>query len=309
LRAATRIPVMLDLKGPQLRVLCTTEREDPVTGRRIERPCRYPVEAGDLVWVGFGEGPVRFNHDVAHLLRRGDEVRFDNGAIRAVVADPGEQGIEPVARAVLLEIHDAGPGSFTPQMGANVPGRTLDLPSLTDRDLAMMDVGIARGVEAWALSFARGPADVAALHEALAARGDTGGALVPKIEEERGIANLEGIVGEARARGRDVAVMIARGDLFVELPFERLFAVQEDLVRRCAALGVPSIVATGLLLSMQERPIPARSEVCDVASALRCGAHALLLSDETSNGRHPVEAVETLASLIGEYGGPLRPEG
>jgi pyruvate kinase len=97
--------------------------------------------------------------------------------------------------------------------------------------------------------------------------------------------------------------MIARGDLFVELPRARLPRLQAELIRRCRALATPSIVATGLLLSMQRSPTPARSEVCDVAAALTVGADSLMLSDETSNSQHPVEAVTTLAELIAEYGG------
>lgn len=303
LRAVCEVPVLLDLKGPQLRVDCTTERRDPATGRVVQRPCRYPIAAGELVYVGFQSGPVRFNWDFRDDLEPGALVTFANGTIRTRVADPEAEGIEPAADAVLLRILDAGDGHMTPQMGANVPGRALHVPSLSARDLRAVELGIAQQVEAYALSFVRRPGDLLHLHEVLVEHGDSDALLVAKIEEPLGIEHLEDIVTAGRGCGRRLAVMVARGDLFEELPPERLFAVQRDLVARCRALAVPSIVATGLLRSMVDSPRPSRAEVCDVAAALTDGADALMLSDETSNSRHPVEATATLARLIEEYGG------
>jgi len=153
------------------------------------------------------------------------------------------------------------------------------------------------------LSFVRDAKDVTNLHDALVQAGDARAGVCVKIEERSGIARLEEIVAAVRDAGRPASVMVARGDLFVELAPEELPRVELDLIARARALGVPSVVATGLLLTMQREPRPARSEVCDVAAALGAGADALLLSDETSNGRHPVLAVEMLARLVAEYGG------
>jgi pyruvate kinase len=298
---AAGVPVLLDLKGPQLRVDCTTEKTD-ATGHTVSVPCRYPIARGDVICVGFGEAgrrwPVRFNHDFAASVEPGDEVTFDNGTIRTRVVDPAARSLSAPEAAVLLEVLDAGSGKMSPQMGANVPGKRLDVPRLSARDRELLALGVELGVAWYALSFVREPEDILALHTALA--GAPGG-LVAKIEERGGIGALEAIVAAVRGAGREAAVMIARGDLFVELPAVELPHVQADLLRRCRALDVPAIVATGLLLSMQRSPRPARSEVCDVAAAAAAGAKSFMLSDETSNSEHPVAAVATLAELIDHY--------
>jgi pyruvate kinase len=291
-----RLPVMLDLKGPQLRVDCTTDRKD-AEGNVHTVPVRYPIARGEVICVGFGRGPVRFNHDFRDDLEIGDLITFDNGTIRTRVVDGEARGLAQPEDAVLLEVLEPGSGKMTPQMGANVPGKRLSVPHLSERDLGALQMGIEERVEQYALSFVRDAADLGALAEKVSAP------LCVKIEEQSGIDHLEEIVAAGAA-----SVMIARGDLFVELPRARLPRIQEDLIRRCRGLRVPSIVATGLLLSMQTHPTPARSEVADVAAALAAGADSLMLSDETSNSQHPVEAVRVLAELYAEYGPEHRPE-
>lgn len=287
LARAAGVPVMLDLKGPQLRVDCTTDRHDG----RGEVPVRFPIRAGEIICVGFKSGPVRFNHDFREDLEVGDLVTFDNGTIRTRVVDGASRGLEEPERGVLLEVLEAGSGKMTPQMGANVPGKRLSVPHLSERDLQVIEMGIVEEVEHYALSFVRDASDVRALAEKVTAP------ICVKIEEQSGIDRLEEIVQAGAS-----SVMIARGDLFVELPRARLPRIQKDLIARCKRLKVPSIVATGLLLSMQQNPAPARSEVSDVAAAIEQGADSFMLSDETSNSKHPVEAVRVLAELIDEYG-------
>jgi pyruvate kinase len=284
------VPVMLDLKGPQLRVDCTTDKKD-ADGTVHTVPVRYPIARGEVICVGFGTGPVRFNHDFSDDLEVGDLVTFDNGTIRTRVVDGEARGLAEPEHGVLLEVLEAGAGKMTPQMGANVPGKRLSVPHLSDRDLLALQMGIEERVEHWALSFVRDATDVRALAEKVSAP------ICAKIEEQSGIDRLEEIVTAGAS-----SIMIARGDLFVELPRARLPRIQQDLIRRCKTLRVPSIVATGLLLSMQTHPTPARSEVADVAAALTGGADSLMLSDETSNSQHPVEAVRALAELWTEYG-------
>jgi len=300
LRAAAPVPVMLDIKGPQLRVECTTERVDE-HGQRVRVPARYPVAKGDFIYVGFGEGPVCFNADFRADLVPSDVVTFQNGTIRTRVAAAEQVGVEARADAVLLEVLEPGEGHFLPQTGANVPGKRLSVPRLSARDRKAIALGVSRSVEWYALSFVRDGDDIAHFDSVLREAGDTRAGLCAKIEERQGIAALEGIVQAIRAASRPASVMIARGDLFVELPFVELPRVQEDLLLRCRALSVPSIVATGLLLSMQQGLRPARSEVCDVAAAARAGADSFLLSDETSNGKNPAAATALLAELLEEY--------
>ncbi len=295
---AAGVPVMLDLKGPQLRIECTTDKRDE-QGNVTTVPCRYPVAEGEVICVGFERGPVHFRSTFD--LDPGDVVTFDNGTIRARVLDPAARGFAPPKDAVLLEVLDPGGGKLAPGMGANVPGKRLDVPQLSERDLQAIALGVELQVRWYALSFVRDASDVLHLHEALRQAGDRAAGLTLKIEEQGGLDRLEEIVAAARGTGRPTAVMIARGDLFVELPWTQLAAIQADLLRRCRALGVPAIVATGLLLSMQHSPVPARSEVCDVAAA--ASADGFLLSDETSNSKFPVAAVRALAELIAIYGG------
>ncbi len=292
LAQAAGVAVMLDLKGPQLRVDCTTEKNG------VEVPCRYPIAEGEVIVVGFASGPVRFNYDFAADLQVGDLITFDNGTIRTRVVDPAARGLAAPEHGVLLEVLVAGGGRMTPQMGANVPGKRLNVPHLSERDLQVIALGVEKNVDWYALSFAREAEDVRFLDEALAHAGANRAGIIVKVEEPRGIANLEAIVAAIRKSGRPAAVMIARGDLFVELPRAQLPIVQADLLRRCSTVEVPSIVATGLLLSMQHGPTPARSEVCDVAAALDGGADSLMLSDETSNGKNPAAAVRVLAELL-----------
>lgn len=299
--AIPRVPVMLDLKGRQLRLDCTTTSTDE-QGVITERPCRYPIAAGDLIAVGFDPSrPVRFNHSFAADLAPDDVITFDNGTIRAVVVDPEARGLMPAGNAVLLEVREAGAGRLSPGVGANVPGKRLSVPNLTARDREMLALGVARGVPWYALSFVQAGADLRALHDALVSEGDEVAGLIAKVEDDVGVTSLSDLCETGTSLGRPFAVMVARGDLFVELGAVRLFDAQERLVRGCARMSVPSIVATGLLLSMQANPRPTRSEACDVAAAVRMGATSLMLSDETSNGKHPVAAVETLAALISAY--------
>jgi pyruvate kinase len=297
LRAATSAAVLLDLKGAQLRVECTTEKPDPETGMMVERPCRYPVKNDDLVRVGFRVGPVRFNHYFAEDIALGDTVLFANGTIRAEVVDPSSEGIKAVPHTVLLRIHDAGAGHMTPFMSANVPDHVLGLPCLTDKDRSMAQMGVDLGVEAYALSFVRHAEDIQQLHQLLAGLGDTSSTLIAKIEEPLGIAALPAIIKTAKRCRRPFAVMVARGDLFVECPPEQLPSLQRALVSQCKKARVPVIVATGLLQSMTKNPQPTRSEVCDVANAIRDGADSLMLSDETSNSKYPIDAVHMLTAL------------
>jgi pyruvate kinase len=290
---ALEIPVMLDLKGPQLRVDCTTDRSD-AGGNLVTVPVRYPIAKGEIICVGFNQGPVRFNHDFRDDLETGDLITFDNGTIRTRVVEAAAHNLEPPQHGVLLEVLDPGGGKMSPQMGANVPGKILSVPHLSQRDEAAIEMGLEEKVEWFAMSFVRDAADIRVLEDKIGHA-----ALIAKIEEQSGIDHLDEIV---QATQREFAVMIARGDLFVELPRAHLPRIQRDLIRRCRELKTPSIVATGLLLSMQKSATPARSEVCDVAAALGDGADSLMLSDETSNSQYPVEAVATLAELLAEYG-------
>ena len=300
LLAATGVPALLDLKGRQLRVDCTTMRT--IDGVEVERPVRYPIAVGDVIAVGFATGPVRFNHVFGGDLSPGDTVLFDNGTIRTTVLDPAERGLVASPSAVFLVVDDAGGGKMTPGMGANVPGKRLHVPCLTDRDRAAIVVGVEHGVAWYALSFVQDGTDLQTLHEALLAHGDGNSGLVAKLEDDVGIDALDGICAAATRLGRPFAVMVGRGDLFVELGPLGLFDAQRRIVETCVRNRVPAIVATGLLASMTDHATPTRAEVCDAAGALAMGAVSLMLSDETSNSRHPVAATRALADIVRRYG-------
>jgi pyruvate kinase len=181
-------------------------------------------------------------------------------------------------------------GLLEARKGVVAPGRPLDLPALTDKDLADLRLGAELGFDYVALSFVRGAADIEACRRALAACG-LRTPIVAKLERAEAIRHLAAILDCVDA------VMVARGDLGVELSLAQVPAVQKDVVERCNRAGVPVITATEMLESMVTSNRPTRAEASDVANAIWDGTDAVMLSQETSIGAHPVEAVRAMAGI------------
>jgi pyruvate kinase len=274
-RACRRhVALLQDLQGPKIR---TGALEPPqvrlARGRRVTLTSQQVTGGPDLVPVS--------HRELIEGLRPRDRVLLADGQIELRVQETAaDSAVCSVTRGGLLEA----------RKGVVAPGRPLDLPALTDKDLSDLRLGTGLGFDYVALSFVRGARDIEALRRALDACG-LRTPIVAKLERPEGIRHLSEILGCVDA------VMVARGDLGVELSLAQVPAVQKDVIERCSRAGVPVITATEMLESMVTSNRPTRAEASDVANAIWDGTDAVMLSQETSIGAHPVEAVRAMAGI------------
>lgn len=215
-------------------------------------------------------------------LHVGATVLVDSGLIKMEV-------VEKTSRRVRCRV--LIPGRLTNRRHINLPGIKTSLPALTRKDIQDIELGVRCGVDLYALSFVREAEDIEILRRQLRKLGSTAG-IIAKIEDQSAVDNLHEIVTAADG------LMIARGDLGIEVPFERLPRIQREAVRACLVAGKVSIVATQMLESMTANPLPTRAEITDVANAVLEQADAVMLSGETSVGQYPVECVSVLNRII-----------
>ena len=218
---------------------------------------------------------------LVHDIRVGDEVLVDNGLLRLEVLEKHEARIR--CRVVI-------PGELKSRRHINLPGVKVNLPSFTEKDRADASVGLEEGIDFLALSFVREARDVEMLRDFLTER-KSRVRIIAKIEDRSAIANLTSIVEACDG------LMIARGDLGIECPFEELPVIQRRAVRACLAQGRPVIVATHMLESMITQPVPTRAEITDVANAVYELADCVMLSGETTVGKYPLECVGMLDTI------------
>ncbi len=282
-RAGRMVGVILDLMGPKLRV-----GELPGGGLDLVKGQEVVLSAGLEPGCSASCVPVEEEGFTA-ALSAGDVVLLDDGALRLRVLESSRVG----ARCKV----EAG-GRLLSRKGISAPGVDLGLPSLTEKDLSDLEVGLSLGVDWVALSFVGSAADVRALRDELRRRGSTV-PIIAKIERRAAVERVEEIIAEADA------VMVARGDLGVEMPLEEVPLLQKRIVEAAASRGKPVIIATQMLQSMIEHPCPTRAEVSDVANAVLEGADAVMLSGETAVGAYPVEAVATMQRIINTAEGSL----
>lgn len=189
-------------------------------------------------------------------------------------------------------------GTLGPAKGINVPGVTLNVPSTTEEDWRHLAFGLEQGVDFVALSFVRRASDIATVKNYVHEKGyDT--PIIAKIEKREALENIDEILKEADG------VMVARGDLGVEVPIEKVPLAQKEIVKKCNHLGKPVIIATQMLESMINSPYPTRAEVADVANAILDGADAVMLSAETAIGRYPLESVRMMLQIAKEVDASL----
>src|SRR5579884_1248513 len=221
----------------------------------------------------------------------GDTVLVDNGAIQMKVLN--KQG-NKVQCEILTD------GKLGSRRHINLPGVKVSLPAMTQKDIADVQLGLELGVDFIALSFVRTARDVRELKKLVTKTKSHRPLIVAKIEDQQAITNLEAIVTDADA------IMVARGDLGIEVPYEELPIIQRRIVKTCLRVGRPVIVATHMLESMIQSPMPTRAEVTDVANAVYEEADAIMLSGETTVGKYPLKCVEVLdriAQRIEQSGG------
>jgi len=265
--------VLLDLQGPKLRVGRFAEGSAELADGAAFRLDLDTERPGDRHRVAMP------HPEIFAALRPGTALLLDDGRLRLQVERCG---------ADFAETRVVCGGRLSDRKGVNVPDVVLPISALTPKDLADLDFGLGLGVDWIALSFVQRAADI----EALRARVGRRAGIVAKLEKPAAIDALDEILAATDA------VMVARGDLGVELPAEQVPAIQKRIVRACRHLGKPVIVATQMLESMVAAPVPTRAEASDVATAIYDGADAVMLSAETASGRHPVAAVAMMDRII-----------
>ncbi|HAK06776.1 MAG TPA: pyruvate kinase [Spartobacteria bacterium] len=265
------VAVLLDTQGPAIRTGDLKTDLHLKTGDTLEFTVRgAKSEEKYSVDVNY-EGLV---DDVAV----GDTVLVDNGMIRLVVLEK---------RASRIRCKVMTPGTLGSRRHINLPGVHVNLPPLTEKDIVDVTFGAELGVDFVALSFVRQKSDLEELRRLLAAK-KSKALIVAKIEDQSAVQSIDDIIKASDA------IMIARGDLGIECPMEELPIIQRRIVKMSLRLGKPVVVATHMLESMTTNPLPTRAEITDVANAVFEQADAIMLSDETTIGRYPVECVEIL---------------
>jgi pyruvate kinase len=263
------IAVLQDLQGPKIRVgRLPDDGIELVAGSRV----RFALNGG--------EQAIELPHpEIFAAVAPGQRLLFDDGRLSVTVEQVRESDIDAIV--------ETG-GRLKRRKGVNLPGTLLPLSPLTAKDQRDLAFGLELGVDLVALSFVQSPADML---EARAIIGDRAG-LIAKIEKPAALTRFDDIV-----RLSD-GIMIARGDLGVEIPAEEVPGKQKELIRKCRSLAKPVIVATQMLDSMVNAPAPTRAETSDVATALYDGADAVMLSAESASGAYPVEAVAMMDRIV-----------
>ena len=271
------IGILLDTKGPEIR---THDMKDGL----------IVLEKGKEVIVSMSqvEGtPEKFSvtyEDLINDVQIGSYILLDDGLVELQVKD-----IDKDKGEVKCDILNTG--ELKNKKGVNLPGVKVNLPGITDKDAADIKFGIKEDIDYIAASFVRRPSDVLDIREILEQENNDNITIFPKIENQEGIDNIEEILEVSDG------LMVARGDMGVEIPPESVPIVQKDLIRKCNKLGKPVITATQMLDSMQRNPRATRAEASDVANAIYDGTDAVMLSGETAAGQYPEEAVKTMRNI------------
>ncbi|MDH4560014.1 MULTISPECIES: pyruvate kinase [unclassified Pseudomonas] len=266
------IGILMDLQGPKLRV-----------GRFADG--KVNLERGQAFRLDLDNTPgdarrVNLPHpEIIEALEPGMNLLLDDGRLRLQVTASHADAVETTVIAG---------GELSDRKGVNVPEAVLQLSPLTAKDRRDLDFGLDLGVDWVALSFVQRPEDIVEARELIKGRAF----LMAKIEKPSAVVHLEEI-----ARLCD-AIMVARGDLGVEVPAENVPRIQKDIIRTCRQLGRPVVVATQMLESMRFSPAPTRAEVTDVANAVAEGTDAVMLSAETASGDYPLETVQMMSKII-----------
>lgn len=283
-RTARDIAIMMDVKGPEIRTRDLPQTIHLKKADIVEffyqpsdpkkQPMLPEVARGRRVGVNY--------HGIADDLSPGDTVLVDSGLIRMKV-------VEVKNNVVICQVEVPGP--LSSRRHINLPGVHVKLPSLTEKDREDILVGIEESIDFFALSFVREADDLVLLREFLTRNGSKAD-IIAKIEDQMGVTNIMDII-----RASD-GVMVARGDLGIEVPFEELAVFQRKAVASCLSAGKPVIVATHMLESMIDNPMPTRAEITDISNAVREMADCVMLSGETTVGKYPVECVQVMRRIV-----------
>lgn len=274
-RAVTpHLALLIDTKGPEVR---TTGVKEPIAYKTDEQ----------VAISGHPDTETTHDHvcvsctSFANDVKVGDDVLFDDGALAMKVV--GKEGDTLTARVL-------NDGTLGAHKSVNVPGEHIDLPALSDRDKRMIRLAIDQDIDFIAHSFVRSAKDVHAVQRILDAyHSDI--KIISKIENQEGVDNIDEIIDAS------YGIMIARGDLGIEVPIEQIPGIQRRIIEKCIRKHKPVIVATQMLHTMINNPRPTRAEVTDIANAIYSNTDALMLSGETASGKYPIEAVKTMSAI------------
>ena len=265
-REVAEVPIILDLKGPEVRLKAKEQKT---------------LKVHDILEVGFNGEDVCFNHNFYDQVNVGDVILIDNGKIKTKIVEKANRKLS------LKALTD---GLIEDGKGVNIPNKHLTVSTLSKKDLEVVEFAKKHDVEYAALSFTRCAADV----EELSKKHKFAGGIIAKIENSEGVKNAAEILEAANG------IMVARGDLGVEIEPEKVPLAQKSLIKQCNQRGKLVITATEMLESMIHQPSPTRAEVSDVANAILDGSDAIMLSGETAIGKYPVQAVDMMARIAHE---------
>ncbi len=274
---SNKIAILMDTKGPEIRTTVCVQPIEFKTGDKVKIIGDPNSETTrDCIAVSYP--------DFVHDLSVGEDVLFDDGELDLLV-------IKKTDNYLLCQVqNDATLGS---RKSVNVPGVRINLPSLTEKDRNNILYGIEKNIDFIAHSFVRNKRDVLDIRKILDEH-QSDIQIIAKIENQEGVDNIDEILEVADG------VMVARGDLGIEVPQERIPGIQRMLIRKCIYAKKPVIVATQMLHTMITNPRPTRAEVTDIANAIYYRTDALMLSGETAYGKYPVEAVATMAKIAAQ---------
>lgn len=269
------VAILLDTKGPEIRTGNFGEPEVLLNeGQKFIITMKDVVGSEEICTVSY--------KDLYKDVQAGDKILIDDGLVGLRVEDiKDEEIICTVENSGIVKNHK----------GINVPGVKINLPAITPKDISDIEFGISQGIDYIAASFVRKASDVLAIREILENNNATDIQIISKIENHEGVQNLDEILKVSDG------IMVARGDLGVEIPTEEMPIVQKMMIKKCNELAKPVITATQMLDSMIRNPRPTRAEVTDVANAIYDGTDAIMLSGETAAGKYPVEAVKVMATI------------
>ena len=267
--------ILLDTKGPEIR---TGQFDMPEV--LLEEGQQFTITMKDV--MGNKEMCTVSYKGLANDVKAGDTILIDDGLVGLTVKEVNGDDI-------VCEVQNSG--IVKNHKGVNVPGVKVNLPAITEKDRSDIEFGIEQGIDFIAASFVRKVSDVLAIREILEENNAEHIKIISKIENQEGVDNLDEIIEVSDG------IMVARGDLGVEIPTEEIPVVQKLMIKKCNEAGKPVITATQMLDSMMRNPRPTRAEVTDVANAIYDGTDAIMLSGETAAGKYPVEAVKTMATI------------
>jgi pyruvate kinase len=272
------IAILADLQGPKLRIGDLENDELEINeGDILTFTNEKVVGNKNKIYVSYP--------DLHNDVQPGEKILIDDGKLEVIVKE--------ICQNNDVKVQVSLGGVLLPKKGVNLPDTNISLPSLTEKDLADLDFIVKQKIDWVALSFVRRTSDITQLKKRIEDSGSKA-KVIAKIEMPEALKNLRDIIVESDG------IMIARGDLGVELPVEEVPLIQKDIIKKCLHRAKPVIVATQMMESMIERTKPNRSEISDVANAVLEGADAVMLSGETATGKYPRLVVETMTKIIME---------